>query len=121
MQITIKMSLTNEWVFVIFTVLGISFYIKSINFTNMPILRSIINLGKSQAVTLPKSWLRNAEDTEGKKAVAIAMEIDGSITLKPVFEKEQKASVPPRQERHTSQQSPNRTVLAQEEATVIDR
>jgi antitoxin component of MazEF toxin-antitoxin module len=57
---------------------------------SMPILRKILNVGDSQAVTIPKSWLRSAEDVEGKKVIAIAMEVDGSITLSPVFEKEQK-------------------------------
>ncbi len=70
----------------------------------MPILRKILNVGDSQAVTLPKSWLRTAEEAEGKKAIAVAMEVDGSITLNPVFEKEQKAGVTPREGNHASQQ-----------------
>ena len=61
----------------------------------MPIQRKILNVGDSQAVTLPKSWLRSAEEIEGKKIIAISMEVDGSITLNPVFEKELKASVIP--------------------------
>jgi len=54
----------------------------------MPIIRSILNLGNSKAVTIPKSWLTNAEDKTGRKIIALAMEIDGTITLQPVFEKE---------------------------------
>jgi hypothetical protein len=36
---------------------------------------------------LPKSWIENAEEEAGKKIVGIAMEVDGVITLQPVFEK----------------------------------
>ena len=61
----------------------------------MPIQRRILNVGNSQAVTIPKSWLRTAEEVEGKKIIAIAMEVDGSIIMNPVFEKELKASVIP--------------------------
>ena len=57
----------------------------------MPIIRSILNLGNSKAVTIPKSWLTNAEDQTGRKIIALAMEIDGTITLQPVFEKEPEA------------------------------
>jgi hypothetical protein len=51
----------------------------------MPILRKILNVGDSQAVTLPKSWLSNAEQGKGKKIVAVAMEVNGVITISPVF------------------------------------
>ncbi len=54
----------------------------------MPIIRSILNLGNSKAVTIPKSWLTNAEDQTGRKVIALAMEINENITLQPVFEKE---------------------------------
>ncbi len=57
---------------------------------SMPIIRSILNLGNSKAVTIPKSWLANAENQTGKKGIAIAMDVNESITLQPVFEKETK-------------------------------
>lgn len=54
----------------------------------MPIVRKLMKVGvDSKAITLPKSWVQNAEQVSGKKIVAIAMEVDGSITLNPVFEK----------------------------------
>jgi antitoxin component of MazEF toxin-antitoxin module len=53
----------------------------------MPLLRKVLQHGDSKAVTLPKSWLENAEQEAGKKIIAIAMEVNGSITLMPVFEK----------------------------------
>jgi antitoxin component of MazEF toxin-antitoxin module len=54
----------------------------------MPIIRSILNLGNSKAVTIPKSWLTNAEDQTGRKVIALAMEVNENITLQPIFEKE---------------------------------
>jgi hypothetical protein len=54
---------------------------------NMPIIRSILNLGNSKAVTVPKSWLTNAENQAGRKVIALAMEVNESITLQPIFEK----------------------------------
>ncbi len=54
----------------------------------MPIIRSILNLGSSKAVTIPKSWLTNAEDQTGRKVIALAMEVNENITLQPIFEKE---------------------------------
>ncbi len=68
----------------------------------MPIIRKILNVGDSQAVTIPKSWLQAAENAEGKKIVAIAMEVDGSITLNPVFENQIKTDAP----RLTSKDTP---------------
>jgi len=53
----------------------------------VPIKRRIIAIGHSKAITIPKSWITNAEDEAGKKVVALALEVDGSITLQPVFEK----------------------------------
>jgi hypothetical protein len=53
----------------------------------MPIIRRIIAIGHSKAITIAKSWITNAEDEAGKKVIALALEVDGSITLQPVFEK----------------------------------
>ncbi len=60
----------------------------------MPIIRSILNLGNSKAVTIPKSWLTNAEDQTGKKVIALAMDVNECITLQPVFEKDHKPENP---------------------------
>ena len=56
----------------------------------MPIIRSILNLGHSKAVTIPKSWLTNAENQTGRKIIAIAMDVNTTITIQPIFEKETK-------------------------------
>jgi antitoxin component of MazEF toxin-antitoxin module len=59
----------------------------------MPIIRSILKIGNSKAVTIPKSWVTNAEDQTGRKVIALAMEVNGTITLQPVFEKETKHEI----------------------------
>lgn len=57
----------------------------------MPLEKKIMNVGGSKLITIPKSWIENAERTKGKKVIAIGMEIDGSIKLTPIYEKEVKA------------------------------
>jgi hypothetical protein len=52
----------------------------------MPIIRALTVSGDSKVVTIPASWLRYAEEKKHKKIVAIAMEVNGSIILKPIFE-----------------------------------
>ena len=59
----------------------------------LPISRRLIPWGDSQGVTLPKTWVTMAEEKEGKKIVAVAMEVNGCLILTPIFEKEKKASV----------------------------
>jgi antitoxin component of MazEF toxin-antitoxin module len=54
----------------------------------MPIIRKILNVGDSKAITIPKSWLESAEENAGKKIIAIALEVDRVITISPVFEKD---------------------------------
>jgi hypothetical protein len=53
----------------------------------MPIIRKLIILKTSRAICIPKSWLENAEEEAGKKIIAMALEVNGVITLQPVFEK----------------------------------
>ena len=54
----------------------------------MPIIRKIIEVGGSKAVTLPKSWLDYFEKHEGVKIEQVAIEINGNLTIKPIFPKE---------------------------------
>ena len=51
----------------------------------MPLVRKLIDLKTSKAITLPKSWLDNLESKTGKKIIAIALEVNGKISLSPVF------------------------------------
>jgi hypothetical protein len=61
----------------------------------MPLIRKLIDLQTSKAVTLPKSWLENAEQEAGKKIIAIALEVNRVITVSPIFEKPQtKEAIP---------------------------
>jgi antitoxin component of MazEF toxin-antitoxin module len=54
----------------------------------MPIIRKLTTVGDSRGITLPKSWIENAEQEAGKKIIAIALEVDRVITISPVFEKD---------------------------------
>jgi hypothetical protein len=54
----------------------------------MPIIRKMIQVGASRAVSLPKSWIDHAEEEAGKRIIALALEVNGSITVQPIFEKE---------------------------------
>ncbi len=56
----------------------------------MPIIRKILNVGDSKAITIPKSWIQSAEENAGKKVVALALEVNRVITLEPVFAKDKK-------------------------------
>ncbi len=75
----------------------------------MPIIRKMVQVGASKGVTLPKSWIEDAENTHGQKIEAIAMEINGLITLSPVFDpktKKLKGGVAPDQENYTNPSHP---------------
>ena len=54
----------------------------------MPIIRKLIDVGRSKAVTIPKSWLEYSEKEAGKQIEALAMEINKVLTIKPIFAKE---------------------------------
>lgn len=57
----------------------------------MPIKRKLIKIGRSYAVTLPMSWVKNAEETAGGKDMTdVTMEVNGHIVIKPVFGAKQK-------------------------------
>ena len=64
----------------------------------MPIIRKLTTVGDSKGITLPKSWIENAEQEAGKKIVAIAMEVNHIITLRPVFAKDKKKEETPKDE-----------------------
>ena len=54
----------------------------------MPIIRKVIAFGDSKAVTLPKSWLREIEQRTGQVITELALEVNGAITVRPVFDME---------------------------------
>ena len=48
----------------------------------MPLLRKIIAVGKSRAITLPYTWLKLIEEEHGK-IDAVEIEVDGEIRVRP--------------------------------------
>jgi len=55
----------------------------------MPIRRSVKQRPDgTYRVTIPKSWVENAEKAAGRKVVAVNMEVDGELIISPVFEEE---------------------------------
>lgn len=56
----------------------------------MPIIRKLTVVGASRGITLPKSWIEEAEHTHGQKIKVITMEINDIITIRPVFESKEK-------------------------------
>jgi antitoxin component of MazEF toxin-antitoxin module len=69
----------------------------------LPIIRKLIKFNTSKAICLPKSWLENAEQEAGQKIVAVALEVNGSITIMPVFEKDQRATAQTAKQEATTQ------------------
>lgn len=54
----------------------------------MGIIRKLLKVGTdSRAVTLPKSWITNAEQRAGKKVVAVALDVSDVVTISPVYGK----------------------------------
>jgi len=84
----------------------------------MPLKRQLFEVGGSKAVTLPKSWIETAEESEGKRVIAISMEVNGCLILAPIFEKS-KASVTASQANHASPNEPLSN-LKGKERVVID-
>jgi len=49
----------------------------------MPIIRKVIKVGHSRAVCIPKSWLEYHEKEKGKPIEAVAIEVNGKLTITP--------------------------------------
>lgn len=49
----------------------------------MPLVRRVIRIGTSQAITIPPSWLREIEARTGQKVRELLMEVDGAIKVYP--------------------------------------
>jgi antitoxin component of MazEF toxin-antitoxin module len=54
----------------------------------LPIIRKLVQVGGSQGVTIPKSWIENIERQTGKKLTELAIEINGVLKIAPIIEKE---------------------------------
>ena len=53
----------------------------------MPIIRKILPIGGSQAITLPRSWLDCIERETGKRPTEVTIEVNGILKVSPVIEK----------------------------------
>ena len=51
----------------------------------MPIIRKVIQVGDSKAISIPKSWLEYYEKESGQKIESVAMEVNSVLTIKPIF------------------------------------
>ena len=52
----------------------------------LPLVRALNKVGEKRTVVIPKSWLEYAEKQKHKKIIAVAMEVNGKITIEPIFE-----------------------------------
>ena len=50
----------------------------------MPIIRKVIKVGNSKAVTFPASWIEFYESETGQELREVAVEVDGSLTISPI-------------------------------------
>jgi antitoxin component of MazEF toxin-antitoxin module len=53
----------------------------------MPFIRKVVRIGNMRGATFPKSWIEEIERKEGKELRKVSVEINGSITFTPYFEK----------------------------------
>jgi antitoxin component of MazEF toxin-antitoxin module len=52
---------------------------------NMPIVRKLLDVGDSRAMTIPKSWLEYLEKERGQKIMELAVEVDKVLIISPIF------------------------------------
>jgi len=51
----------------------------------MPIIRKIIQVGTSRAISIPKSWLDYYERETGVEIKEVAMEVNKILTITPIL------------------------------------
>ena len=56
----------------------------------MPLLRKILPIGDSRGITLPSDWLKCIERENGKKLTEVFVEVNGSLTVRPVLKEKKK-------------------------------
>ena len=60
----------------------------------MPIIRKVVSVGCSKAVTLPKSWLRYYKEICGVEVKEVAIEIkEHTLIIKPILPKEKRSTI----------------------------
>lgn len=55
----------------------------------MPIIRKIMNVGDSKAITIPKSWLEFYEKESGETITEVTMEVNRVLTIRPNLSKKE--------------------------------
>ena len=50
----------------------------------MPIIRKLIQVGKSKAITIPKSWINYYQRETGQKLDHVVIEINDVLTIRPL-------------------------------------
>lgn len=54
----------------------------------MPIIRKVIDVGRSKAVTIPKTWLEYYEREFGEEIKLVAIEVDRKLEIVPYIPRE---------------------------------
>jgi hypothetical protein len=57
---------------------------------NMPLIRKVIEVGTSKAVTIPKDWLEFYEKQFGKPIQEVAIEVNKVLKIMPLIPKEKR-------------------------------
>jgi antitoxin component of MazEF toxin-antitoxin module len=52
----------------------------------MPLIRKIIKVGDSKAVTIPPSWLLYIERTTGQTVTEVTVEVNGCLNITPFLQ-----------------------------------
>ena len=55
----------------------------------MPLIRKIIKVGGSKAVTLPTEWLRWVKRKTGQEPTEVAIEVDDNLTIIPIVKEQE--------------------------------
>lgn len=58
----------------------------------MPIIRKIIPLGNSKAITIPKTWLILKEQESGQSIDSVTIEVNGALVVKPFLKRKKEAT-----------------------------
>ena len=80
----------------------------------MPLIKKVIQVGNSKAVSLPKSWLELIERETGKSIKEVTMEVNGILTIRPIIPKKSRPNrimeQNPKMNPHQSSQTSNENI-----------
>lgn len=52
----------------------------------MQLIRTVIKIGNSEGIVIPKLWLESVRQKTGQQVVQVLLDINGSITITPLVE-----------------------------------